>query len=76
MFINRRIIYLCRDDIKIDFEFIDILAIEIPKDELNTKNNIIIICLYRPPSIQENGSQINLMNFCNFLVERINIFLY
>ena len=53
MFINSRINYLCRDDIKLDLEFIDVLAIaEIPKDELNTKNNIIIISLYRPPSIQ------------------------
>ena len=33
-------------------EFIDVLAIEIPKDELNTKNNIFIISLYRHPSIQ------------------------
>ena len=52
MFINSRINYLCRDDIKLDLELTDILAIEIPKDELNTKNNIIIISLYRPPSIQ------------------------
>ena len=44
--------YLCRDDIKLDLEFVDVLAIEIPKHELNTKNNIIILSLYRPPSIQ------------------------
>ena len=52
MFINSRINYLCRDDIKLDLEFIDVLAIEIPKDELNTKNNIIIISLYQPLNIQ------------------------
>ena len=52
MFINSRINYLCRDDIKLDLEFIDVLAIEIPKGKLNTKNNIIITSLYRPPSIQ------------------------
>ena len=52
MFIHSRINYLYRDDIKLDLEFIDVLAIEIPKDELNTKKNIFIISRYRPPSIQ------------------------
>ena len=52
MFIDRRINYLSRDDIKLDLEFVDVLAIEIPKDELHTKNSIIIISIYRPPSIQ------------------------
>ena len=46
MFIDSRINYLHRDDIKLDLEFVDVLAIEIPKDELHTKNNIIIISLY------------------------------
>ena len=32
MFIDRRINYLSRDDIKLDLEFVDVLAIEIPKD--------------------------------------------
>ena len=35
MVINSIINYLCRDDIKLDLEFIDVLAIEIPNDELN-----------------------------------------
>ena len=35
MFINSRINCLWRDDIKLDLEFIDVLAIEISKDELN-----------------------------------------
>ena len=52
MFIDNRINYIYRDDIKLDFEFVDVLAIEIPKGELHTKNKIIIISLYRPPSIQ------------------------
>ena len=52
MFIHNIINYLCQDDIKLVLECIDVLAIEIPKDELNTKSNIIIICLYRPSSIQ------------------------
>ena len=54
MFIDRRINFLSRDDIKLDLEFVDVLAIEIPKDELHSKNNIIIISIYRPPSIQVN----------------------
>ena len=52
MFIDRRINYLSRDDIKLDLEFVDVLSIETPKDELHTKNSIIIISIYRPPSIQ------------------------
>ena len=52
MFIDNRINYIYRDDIKLDLEFVDVLAIEIPKGELHTKNNLIIISLYRPPSIQ------------------------
>ena len=53
MFIDRRINYISRDDIKLDLKFVDVLAIEIPKDELYTKNSIISISIYRPPSIQE-----------------------
>ena len=52
MFIDNRINYIYQDDIKLDLEFVDVVAIEIPKGELHTKNNIIIISLYRPPSIQ------------------------
>ena len=52
MFIDRRLNYLSRDDIKLDLEFVDVLVIEIPKDELHTKNSIIIISIYRPPSLQ------------------------
>ena len=52
MFIDSRINYIYRDDIKHDLEFVDVLAIEIPKGELHTKNNKIIISIYRPSSIQ------------------------
>ena len=52
MFIGRIINYISRDDIKLDLEFVDVLAIEIPKVELHTKNNIIIISIYRPSRIQ------------------------
>ena len=53
MFSDRRINYLSRDDIKLDLELVDVLAIEISKDELHTKNSIIIISIYRSPIIQE-----------------------
>ena len=52
MFIDNRINYIYRDDFKLDLKFVDVLVIEIPKAELHTKNNIIIISPYRPPSIQ------------------------
>ena len=52
LFIDNIINFIYRDDIKLDLEFVDVLVIEIPKGELHTKNNIIIISLYRPPSIQ------------------------
>ena len=74
MFIDNRINYIYQDDIKLDLEFVDVLAIEIPKGKLHTKNNIIIISLYRPPSIQVNCSLRNLVTFCNFLIRRINMF--
>ena len=52
MFIDNIINYIYRDDIKLDLEFVYVLANEIPKGELHNKNNIIIVSLYRPPSIQ------------------------
>ena len=76
MFINSRINYLCRDDIKLDLEFIDVLAIEIHKDELNTTNNIMIICLYRPPSIQAKFFTERLTELLQFLSRENKYFLY
>ena len=54
MFIDSRINYQDRNDINIDIEYVDTLAIEIPKEELNTNHNTVIISIYRPPSIQQN----------------------
>ena len=51
MFIDRKINYISRDVIKLDLEFVDVLVIEIPKDELHTDNSIISISIYRPPNI-------------------------
>ena len=33
---------------------IDLFAIEILKDELNTKRNVIILTIYRPPDVLPN----------------------
>ena len=46
MFINRKFNDQCRDDIILDLEFIDVLAIQIHKDELNTKNNYISLSAF------------------------------
>ena len=54
MFIDSRINYQDRNDINIDIGYVDTLAIEIPKEELNTNHNRVIISIYRPPSIQQN----------------------
>ena len=51
MFIDSRINYQDRNDINIDIEYVDTLAIEIPKEELETNHNTVIISIYRPPSI-------------------------
>ena len=76
MFINSRMNYLCRDDIKLDLEFIDVLAIEIHMDELNTTNNIMNICLYRPPSIQAKLFTERLNELLQFLRRENKYFLY
>ena len=76
MFSHNIINYLSGDDIKLDLEFVDVLAIEIPKDELHTRNNIIIIYIYRPPNIQVELFTDKFTDLLpNFLVERIKICL-
>ena len=52
MFIDSRINYPTRNDISHDLGCVDVLAIEIHKDELDTKNNIMMTSLYRHSSIQ------------------------
>ena len=51
MYIDSRINYQSRNDINIKTDFVDVIAIEISKEELNTNLNIILITLYRPPNI-------------------------
>ena len=51
MYIDSRINYQSRNDINIDIDLVDVIAIEISKEELNTNLNITLITLYRPPNI-------------------------
>ena len=51
MFINNKLNFQVRNDITFNLKNIDLIAIEILKDELNTKRNVIIITIYRPPDV-------------------------
>ena len=68
-------IYQDRDDINIAIEYVDTLAIEIPKEELNTNHNTVIISIYRPPSMQQNLSTEKLGDLLNYL-SRENKLIY
>ena len=54
MFIDNKIQFHARDDITFNLRNIDIIAIEISKEELKSKLNTIIITIYRPPDVQAN----------------------
>ena len=43
MFINNKLNFQVRNDITFNLKNIDLIAIEILKDELNTKRNVIIL---------------------------------
>ena len=51
MFINNRLNFQVRNDILFNLNNIDLIAVEISKEELNTKRNVIILTLYRPPDV-------------------------
>ena len=54
MFINNKLNFQVRNDITFNLKNIDLIAIEILKDELNTKRNVIILTIYRPPDVLPN----------------------
>ena len=54
MFINNKLNFQVRNDIPFNLKNIDLIAIEILKDELNTKRNVIILTIYRPPDVLPN----------------------
>ena len=47
MYIDSIINYQSRNDRDIEIDFVDVIAIEISKEELNTNRNILLITLYR-----------------------------
>ena len=57
LFIDSSIKFNTRDDLKIDLADINLLCIEIPKDELHAKRNIVIVSVYRPTSVCSKRSR-------------------
>ena len=55
------------NDINIEIDFVDVIAIEISKEELNTNLNIILITLYQPPYIHIKLFTDKLMNLLHYL---------
>ena len=51
MFINNNIKYDVRDNITIDLPSIDSVVIKIPKEEINSSKNTIVLATYRPPDV-------------------------
>ena len=54
MFINNKLNFQVRDDITFNLKNIDLIAIKILKDELNTKRNVFILTIYRLPDVLPN----------------------
>ena len=54
MFINNKLNFQVRNDITFNLKNIGLIAIEISKEELNTKRNVIILTIYRPPDVLPN----------------------
>ena len=73
MFIDSRINYQDRNDINIDIVYVDTL--EIPKEELNTNHNTVIISIYRPHSTQQNLFTEKVYDLLNYLI-RENKLIY
>ena len=53
LFIHNSIKFEQRLELIVDLEGVDCLTIEIPKDELNSPKNIILLSLYKPPDINK-----------------------
>ena len=51
IFINNKLNFRVQNDITFNLKNIDLIAIEISKDELNTKRNVIILTIYLPPDV-------------------------
>ena len=75
MFIDSSINYQDRNNINIDTEYEDTLAIVIHNEEFNTMHNMVIISIYRLPIIQQNIFTDNLTALLNDLA-RENKLIY
>ena len=76
MYIDSRINYQSRNDINIEIDFVDVIAIEISKEELNTNLNIILITLYRPPNIHIKLFTDKLTNLLHYLSKENKYIFY
>ena len=54
LFIINKLNFQVRNYITFNLNNIDLIAIEILKDELKTKRNVIILTIYRPPDVLPN----------------------
>ena len=54
MSINNRLNFQVQNDSTLNFKNIDLIAIEISKDELNTTRNVIILTIYRTRDVLPN----------------------
>ena len=74
MYIDSTINYQSRNDINVEIDFVDVIAIGISKEEMNTKLNIIIITLYRPPNIHIKLFTDKSMDHLHYIRKEINTF--
>ena len=75
MFINNDIKYDVRDNITIDLPGIDTIVIEIPKEELKSSKNTIVLTTYRHPDVNPKSfiEKLHSLNKHVFIVGDFNI---
>ena len=75
MFINNDIKYDVRDNITIDLPGIDTIVIEIPKEELKSSKNTIVLTTYRHPEVNPKSfiEKLHSLNKHVFIVGDFNI---
>ena len=67
MFINNKLNFQVRNDITFNLKNIELIAIKISKDELNTNRNVIILTIYRPPNVLPNLFNVKLNDLLQML---------
>ena len=51
LFVKKELRYELKEEILLDLPGVDSIAIEIPKEDLNSVGNVIVLAMYRPPDI-------------------------